>query len=88
MAEGWLLSARLLRGPSQPARFRHAVSCSRGAYFLMTLEMVLSPKKMSQYLNEFLPTICKFYSCESRKFLLDDVIYVRAVMTSLIVDIG
>ena len=42
---------------------------------------------MSQYLNEFLPTICKFYSCENRKFLLDDVIYVRGVMISLIVDI-
>ena len=50
--------------------------------------MVLSYKKMSQYLKEFLPIICKFYSCESRKFLLDDVIYVRGVMISLITDIA
>ena len=50
--------------------------------------MVLSYKKMSQYLKEFLPIICKLYLRENRKFLLDDVIYVRGVMTSLIVDIG
>lgn len=37
-------------------------------------------------MNEFLPIIYKFYLCESTKFMVDDAIYVRGAVATLMVD--
>lgn len=38
-------------------------------------------------MDEFLPIIYKFYLCERAKFMVDDAIYVRGVVATLMVDV-